>query len=170
MNSSELTNEEKRRIANERQNAVRKAWKNECERVKTGKGTREWTNEEQKELLDRGAIKGYEGHHMKSVSLYPQYAGEPSNIQFLTEEEHLYGAHRGSYHNLTNGYYDPYKEEMVECKGNELPKIPEYELSNNEDIKLKEEIINSYSVGCPVNKEAKTESTQNSEESNGYEV
>lgn len=145
MSFSELSNEEKRRIANERQNAVRKAWRCESERIKTGKGTREWTEEEQKQILERGSARGYEGHHMKSVSLYPQYAGEPRNIQFLTDEEHLYGAHNGSYHNTTNGYYDPYEEKMVEFEGDELPQIPEYDLNNTNDFKLKEEIKDSYS-------------------------
>ena len=77
MSSSQQQNEEKRRLANESQNAVRKAWKQERERVQEGKGTRKWTLEQQKEILDRGSVRGYEGHHMKSVSLYPEYAGEP---------------------------------------------------------------------------------------------
>lgn len=132
MNFSNLTNEDKKRISNERQNAVRKAWKIEAERVKSGVGTRDWTPEQQKEIIERGSVRGYEGHHMKSVSLFPQYAGEPKNIQFLTEEEHLYGAHYGNYHNLTNGYYDPYKEKMIVCQDDGLPEIPEIQLENKE--------------------------------------
>ena len=66
-----LSNEEKKKLAYERQNAVRKAWKQEKERVSKGYGTRRWTIDEQKEILQRGAVSGYQGHHMKSVSLYP---------------------------------------------------------------------------------------------------
>lgn len=133
MNFSNLTNEDKKRISNERQNAVRKAWKIEAERVKSGVGTRGWTPEQQKEIIKRGSVSGYEGHHMKSVSLYPQYAGDPKNIQFLTEDEHLYGAHNGNYHNLTNGYYDPYEEKMIAFQDDELPEIPEIQLENLEE-------------------------------------
>lgn len=65
--ASGLTNEEKKRLSNERQNAVRNAWKEEKERVKNGQGTRDWTPSQQRELLQRGAVSGYEGHHMKSI-------------------------------------------------------------------------------------------------------
>lgn len=169
MSSSNLSNGEKRKIANERQNAVRKAWKNEGERIKLGKGIRKWNPEEQREILERGSAKGYEGHHMKSVSLFSQYAGEPNNIQFLTEEEHLYGAHNGSYHNLTNGYYDPYEKRMIEFQGDKLSEIPEYDLGIDEASGLKEEILNQYSDdNNTMNNEDETILT--SEESNTYEV
>ena len=98
---STLSNEEKKELARARQRAVWHAWKEEQARVKEGLGTRNWTVSQQKEILERGAVKGYDGHHMKSVSEYPEYAGDPKNIQFLTESEHFEGAHQGSYHNLT---------------------------------------------------------------------
>lgn len=170
MSSSEMSNEEKRKLANERQNAVRKAWKTEQERIKLGKGTREWNTEEQTEILERGSAKGYEGHHMKSVSLYPQYAGDPNNIQFLSEEEHLYGAHGGSYHNLTNGYYDPYEKTMIEFKGDELPQIPEYDLDNSEERLLRDEINNCYHEDDSVSNNNYQENRTALEQSNGYEV
>ena len=127
--ASGLTNEEKKRLSNERQNAVRNAWKEEKERVKNGQGTRDWTPSQQRELLQRGAVSGYEGHHMKSVSLYPEYAGDPSNIQFLSEDEHLNGAHQGSYHNATNGYYDPETQTMNNFEESELGQIPVNDLT-----------------------------------------
>lgn len=105
MSSGTLTPEQRKQLTAERQKAVRQAWKEEKQRVLEGKGTRQWTNDEKKELISRGSVPGYEGHHMKSVSKYPQFAGDSKNIQFLTEKEHLYGAHKGSYHNKTNGYY-----------------------------------------------------------------
>lgn len=126
--SSGLTNEEKKQLSYQRQNAVRNAWKEEKNRVSEGIGTRKWSENEQKELLEKGRVSGYEGHHMKSVKLYPEYAGDSNNIQFLTEDEHLYGAHKGDYHNLTNGYYDWESKQMVEF-GEELQELPIYNLA-----------------------------------------
>lgn len=128
--SSEMTNEEKKRITNERQKAVRQAWKLEKERVQNGKGTRDWSKKEQAEIAKRGSVAGYEGHHMKSVSLYPEQAGNPKNIQFLNEKEHLQ-AHGGDYHKPTNGYYDPKTQKMHEFKGSELREVPAKKLSSS---------------------------------------
>ena len=90
-----------------RSSAVQKAWKNEVELVETtGKGTRNWTSAELDELLTNGKVKGYVGHHMKSVKGYPELAGDPSNIQFLTRKEHLQ-AHNGNWRNITHGRYEP---------------------------------------------------------------
>lgn len=126
--SSVMSNEEKKRLAYERQTAVRNAWKEEKARVEAGCGTRNWSKAEQEELLQRGAVSGYEGHHMKSVSAYPEYAGDSRNIQFLSEDEHLYGAHQGNYHQATNGYYNPETSEMIEFEGDELRELPIMEL------------------------------------------
>ena len=101
-----------KKLSAEKQKAVRKAWKQEKELVeKTGQGTREWTIEEKQELLKTGRVKGYEGQHMKSAAAFPEYAGDPNNIQFLKGRnmdinEHL-EAHMGNYSNITNWYYDP---------------------------------------------------------------
>lgn len=50
--------------------------------------------------------KAYEGHHMKSAEVYPEFQGDPQNIQFLTKEEHR-EAHGFNFQLPTNGYYDP---------------------------------------------------------------
>ncbi len=139
MSGREMTNEEKKQLSRERQMAVRHAWKNEKALAEQGKGTRNWSEGEQKELIDTGRVSGYEGHHMKSVSLYPEYAGDSKNIQFLNENEHFNGAHQGNYHNLTNGYYDPVTNQMNEFDGDELIEVPvinleEYSYSNNGEI------------------------------------
>lgn len=90
-----------------RSSAVKKAWKNEVYLVETtGTGTRNWTPSEIDELLTKGKVKGYEGHHMKSVSFYPDLAGDPHNIQFLTRKEH-FAAHNGNWRNITHGRYLP---------------------------------------------------------------
>lgn len=124
-----MTNEEKKILASARQHAVRLAWKEERARVLNGLGTRNWSLSEQKELIEKGYVKGYEGHHMKSVSEFPKYAGDPKNIQFLTEKEHLEGAHQGSYHNPTNSYYDADKKVFNEFERDELKEITVIELS-----------------------------------------
>ena len=91
--------------------AVREAWDREKELVKVGKGTRDWTPHQQISIIKFGKAydkdgKAFEGHHMKSVEKYPEYQGDPGNIQFLSRKEHT-DAHDGSFHNPTNGYYDP---------------------------------------------------------------
>lgn len=99
-----------------RNRAVREAWKNEQRLVLEGKGTRDWTEEQQQQIAELGKAyddKGvaFEGQHMKSVSAYPEYHDDPRNIQFLSREEHL-AAHGGSWMNQTNGYYDPVSKTM----------------------------------------------------------
>ena len=99
------------RRTSERSRAVKLAWENEQNLVSKGRGTRDWTPEQQQQILDEGRAldddrRAYEGHHMKNVNDYPEYAGDPGNIQFLTRTEHL-KAHKGAWTNLTNWYYDP---------------------------------------------------------------
>lgn len=125
-----MTIEEKIFLNRERQKAVREAWKNEKRLVLEGKGTRNWSKQQQKEILKRGSVKGYDGHHMKSVIKYPQYAGNPKNIQFLTEKEH-YNAHGGNYKMPTNGYYNAETNEMIKFRGNELKSVPINKLNAN---------------------------------------
>ena len=93
--------------------AIDAAWEKEQELVRQGKGTRDWTPEQQKDILDPERGKAYDddgrafdGQHMKSVAKYPEHQGHPDNIQFLTRQEHL-EAHKGSWQNPTNWYYDP---------------------------------------------------------------
>ena len=107
------------RRTSEASKAIRAAWLKEQELVAEGKGTRNWTPEQQKEILELGKAyyhsenpddindgKAFEGHHMKSAEAYPEYQGAPENIQFLSRPEHK-KAHGGDYRNPTNGYFDP---------------------------------------------------------------
>ena len=68
----------------------------------TGAGTREWSAAEKSELLEKGRVEGYRGHHINSVNGHPELAGNPDNIRFLTKEEHL-AAHEGNWRNKTTG-------------------------------------------------------------------
>ena len=102
----------------ERNKAVREAWNKELELVQEGKGTREWTPEQQKDILEKGRAydekgKAFEGQHMKSAEMYPEYQGEPGSIQFLTRAEH-FEAHDGNWQNPTNWYYNPITKEKFD--------------------------------------------------------
>lgn len=91
--------------------AIRLAWQRELELVQEGKGTRDWTEKQQRDILDPELGKAYdedgkafEGHHMKSAEAYPEFQGNSENIQFLSRTEHTQ-AH-GGWRKPTNGYYD----------------------------------------------------------------
>ena len=101
--------------------AVNDFWNIEREHVRDGKGSRDWTPEQQEAIMNRKADgterasagvpkdengKSYEGHHMKSVEAYPEYQADSDNIQPLTYDEHR-AAHNGNTRNPTNGYYNP---------------------------------------------------------------
>lgn len=125
------------RRTSEANKAIAKAWENERQNILEGKGTREWTLEQQRDILNNGKAHddnglAFEGQHMKSVGKYPEHQGDPSNIQFLTKEEHL-EAHLGSWRNPTNWYFDPTTNEIVDFGEN--PPIP------CEIFKLKQPIV-----------------------------
>ena len=110
----------------ERNKAVRKAWEREQQLVQEGHGTRDWTEEQQKDILnpDKGKAydeqgRAFEGQHMKSAAEYPEYQGNPDNIQFLTKDEHL-EAHKGSWQNPTNWQYNPITKEFINFGEDEL--------------------------------------------------
>jgi len=120
----------------ERNKAIRQAWEKEQQLVREGKGTRDWTEEQQQNILDPDKGKAYddqgrafEGQHMKSAANYPEYQGDPNNIQFLTREEHL-EAHKGSWQNPTNWYYDPIMKEFHDFGEAEIIPCKIIDLSN----------------------------------------
>lgn len=91
--------------------AIAEAWKREQQLVLEGKGTRNWTEEQQLDIIELGKAFdndgiAFEGQHMKSALAYPDYQGDPNNIQLLSKSEHL-AAHKGDFRNPTNWYYDP---------------------------------------------------------------
>lgn len=137
----------------ERNKAIRKAWEREQLLVQEGHGTRDWTEEQQQDILnpDKGKAydeqgRAFEGQHMKSAAEYPEYQGNPDNIQFLTKDEHL-EAHKGSWQNPTNWYYDPVtkeftvfgEDELVPCSIIELSKPVVTITPKSEPIKEKSE-------------------------------
>lgn len=160
-----MSREEKLQLNRDRQKAVRDAWCRERELVCQGKGTIDWTFEQQRELIETGRVKGYEGQHMKSVNEYPEYAASVDNIQFLTHDEHLEahncGEEKSGYHSPTNGYYDTSTKTMYSF-GDNPPHAPEaielsapyYKGNSNSNGKEKvstHEVSNSVRCGENVN-------------------
>ena len=83
--------------------AVRHARTQEVMLVRaTGHGTRDWRKSELS-LLQHGSFpKGYHGHHVNNVARFPDLAGNPDNIRFVTPAEHL-RLHQGSFRNNSSG-------------------------------------------------------------------
>ena len=127
----EIANDDE--ISKARQKAINKAWKREKELVRQGKGTRDWTVSQQQELLSEGKITGFEGQHMMDASSYPEFAGDPNNIQWLTYAEHHFGAHQGKWTNSTKGRVDYTTGEFIPFKDGEVPSVPVIELTDKYD-------------------------------------
>lgn len=104
----------------QRRCAVSKAWSKERSEVLRSRGSRDWTKEEQREIIETGKCHGYEGQHMFSVKSYPEHAGNEKNIQFLTRKEHLQ-AHRCNWRNKTDGRYN-LRTKRVESFKDGIPK------------------------------------------------
>lgn len=114
--------------------AVKEAWEKERQLVLEGKGTRNWSSDQQKEILEKGKAydsngKAFEGHHMKSAEAYPEYQGDADNIQFLSREEHQ-NAHGGCFQNPTNGFFDPVTGTTEDFGNNSYQACKVIDLSN----------------------------------------
>lgn len=130
--------------------AILAAWNKEQELVHEGKGTREWTPKQQQDILEKGKAYdddgvAFQGQHMKSAEMYPEYQGDPGNIQFLTRAEHL-EAHNGNWRNPTNWYFNPVTKEkfdfgdgpFIPC---EIIRLPEPIMQLSITVEQKEEAI-----------------------------
>ena len=130
--------------------AILAAWNKEQKLVQEGKGTREWTPQQQRDILEKGKAyddngKAFEGQHMKSAEMYPEYQGEPGNIQFLTRAEHL-EAHDGNWQNPTNWYFNLVTKEKFDFgDGSFIPceiiQLPEPIISLTNDSTMREIVI-----------------------------
>lgn len=143
--------------------AILAAWNREQELVQEGKGTREWTPKQQQDILEKGKAYddgiAFQGQHMKSAEMYPEYQGDPENIQFLTRAEHL-EAHNGNWRNPTNWYFDPKTKEKLDfgdgpfipCK---IIQLPEPVIRTSVTVEIKEETIIESSKKIEVKAEPK---------------
>lgn len=157
-----------RELRNARQRGVDRGWAIEKRAVMEGKGSRDWTPEQQKELIEKNSVSHFEGHHMRSVAYgktreeQMEIAENGNNIQFLEKSEnnneHL-RAHGGDYHNSTNGYYDVEKDEMHSF-GNGQPHLPERKELSHPIVEQKKEQYDEYGV-----KISENESSQNASRS-----
>lgn len=110
-----------RNFSVQRNDAVDKAWEQERKLVMQGRGTRDWTVSQQEELIRTGRVSGFEGHHMLDASSNPSVANQPDNIQFLTYEEHIDGAHGRNTLIPTSGRYDPHTGETDSINNRQIP-------------------------------------------------
>lgn len=115
-------------ISYQRRCAVSKAWSKERKQVLQSRGSRNWSQKEQREIIATGKCHGYEGQHMLSVKSHPEHAGNEKNIQFLTHEEH-FQAHGGNWKNDANGRFN-LKTKKVNSFDGELPGINYRKLSD----------------------------------------
>ena len=130
--------------------AILAAWNKEQELVQEGKGTREWTPKQQQDILEKGKAYdddgvAFQGQHMKSAEMYPEYQGDPGNIQFLTRAEHL-EAHNGNWRNPTNWYFNPVTKEKLDFGDGpfipcEVIHLPELIMKPSITVEQKEETI-----------------------------
>jgi hypothetical protein len=92
------------KLSSERKKAARQAWAQELEMVKrTGSGTYPWSEDEIKELLKTGKVKGYHGHHINDATTYPELAGDPNNISWVKGWVGNLAEHFGNFQNSTSG-------------------------------------------------------------------
>lgn len=123
----------KNQLNYKRSQGVARAWNRERELVRSGRGTREWSVSEQKQLLDTGRVQGYQGHHMMSVSKYPEHADNPKNIQFLDtrkgNNEHL-KAHKNDYREASEGRYNVKTGKIRPMKDGKVRAMNAYELKD----------------------------------------
>ncbi len=121
----------------DRRKAVQMAWEREKALVREGKGTRDWTVDQQAEMLSAKfgeGVKGFEGSHMMTVRDYPQYEGDPDNIQLLAAIEHFGGVHDYDPKNTgPNGRYDSQTGKVTEQTDGTIPVQPIIQLTDRYD-------------------------------------
>ena len=71
----------------------------------TGKGTRDWTKKEKEELMEKGKVSGYVGHHINNVKNHPKMAGLSDNVEFVKKDSEHLARHNGNYRNKTEGEF-----------------------------------------------------------------
>lgn len=97
-----------------RESGVQLAWKYEkADVMMGGRGSENWTEEEQKQIKDnvnidgnntKRGVSGAEGHHQKNVANHLEDQANPDNIKFYrNKKEHLDKGHGGDFHNETDG-------------------------------------------------------------------
>ena len=118
----------------DRAKAVDLAWKNEQDRVRHGEGTRDWSVAQQAEMLEYGKVTGFEGSHMMNVHDYPEYEGNPDNIQLIPSVAHFEGVHEHNPRGVNpNGRFDENTGEVIPAEDGQIPEQPIIKLSDKYD-------------------------------------
>lgn len=87
-----------------RQKGVGLAWDYEKAEIEMGgKGTRNWTEDQRKEIKEQGSVRGAEGHHINNVADHPEEQGNPDNIRFAKDRDEHKKMHKGDFRNKTEG-------------------------------------------------------------------
>lgn len=92
-----------------RRSGVNQMWNYLRGEAQMGGNSSGFTPEQQQELLERGKIRNFEGHHINSVDSHPNLQSNPDNV--IPLEEHRYGdgprdhfeAHAKNWRNPTEG-------------------------------------------------------------------
>ncbi|MBP3452310.1 MAG: hypothetical protein J6M20_01165 [Clostridia bacterium] len=122
-----------------RKRAVNSAWSREVKLVRDGRGTRNWSVAQQAEMLEYGKVTGFEGSHMMNVKDYPEYAGDPDNIQLMPSIAHFEGVHGGNPRSVNpNGRFDEYTGEVIPAEDGQIPEQPINKLSDKYDSSQEE--------------------------------
>jgi uncharacterized protein RhaS with RHS repeats len=96
-------------IETARRQATKEAWKHERAIVeKTGRGSFSWSPAQKKELLEKGRVSGFDGHHINSVNDAAGLTGNPDNIRFMKDVDHR------KLHSDNGGTRVPTKGELME--------------------------------------------------------
>ncbi|BES99420.1 EGF-like domain [Nesidiocoris tenuis] len=78
---------EKERLLHHAKTAgMKKLWHREREAVRNGlpgSSSKEWTHQEEQELLKQGYVSGFDGEYIRDVKLYPELAEDPFNLRFV---------------------------------------------------------------------------------------
>lgn len=87
-----------------RSKGVSLAWKYEQAEIQIGgSGTADWSDSQRQEILDKGTVRGAEGHHINNVADHPENQANPDNVRMAkSRQEHL-KMHNGDFRNLTEG-------------------------------------------------------------------
>lgn len=83
---------------------VKRAWQYEKAEIEMGgKGTTEWSKEQQNEILETGKVRGAEGHHINNVADNPELQANPDNIVMAKDKKQHLNMHKGDFKNSTDG-------------------------------------------------------------------
>ena len=126
-------------IKRTRVEAIKKAWIQERRMViRTGEGTRKWTEVQKQELIKYGKVHDFEGDHINSVTGNAGLSGDPDNIQFLTNSEHK-KLHRENGGTQVPKYGELKDRSKYGYKGDDVAELPQSPRTMNQAMRAARE-------------------------------